>query len=77
MTKSSASDKEVASVFFGLFIGLTFFTTAKAVRQTRRIWKRTKNAWNWYLWMVWIELFVNLVFAITTYLYIDGIIKGR
>jgi xanthine/uracil/vitamin C permease (AzgA family) len=77
MTDSSGADKQVASITFGIFIGLIVFTIVKALRQTWGIWSRTKNAWNRYLWMMWVEVLVNLVFAITTYMYIDGIIKGR
>jgi len=75
MVASTPASMENASIFFGLFIGLIFFTAVKAVRQTWIIWHRTKNVWNWYLWMVWIELTVNFVFALTTYLFIHGTIK--
>jgi hypothetical protein len=77
MTTSEPPDMRVASITFGIFIGLVIFTIVKALRQTWGIWGRTKNAWNKYLWMMWIEVVVNLVFAITTYMYIDGMIQAR
>jgi hypothetical protein len=70
-------DLEVASIFFGLFLGLLFFTSTKVVRQSRSIWKRTQSLSNWYLWMIWVEVTVNFIFALTTYMYIHGIILPR
>jgi len=77
MSISFAAEKEIPAIFFGVFIGLIFLTSVKALRQTWGIWNRTKNAWNRYLWMVWVSLGTNLVFSITTYMYIDGMIKER
>ena len=68
-------DLELATIFFGIFIGLFFFTLVKVVRQTSAIWKRNKDVWNFYLWMIWVETATNLIFAVTTYLFIRGMIK--
>jgi len=71
---SDTGNLELATIFFGVFIGLFFFTVVKVVKQTLSIWKRTQNAWNIYLWMIWVETATNLIFALTTYLFIRGII---
>jgi hypothetical protein len=73
----SLNDLEVASIFFGFFFALFFFTALKVMRQTWSIWSRTKRFMIFYLWMIWVEITVNLIFAITTYLYLRGIIKPR
>ncbi|KAH7408861.1 hypothetical protein BKA64DRAFT_618559 [Cadophora sp. MPI-SDFR-AT-0126] len=65
---------ELYSIFFGLFMGLFVFTTSKVVQQTQSIWKRTRSLRNIYLYMIWTEAIVNLIFSITTYLYLCGVI---
>jgi len=77
MGSSNSSDMEVASIFFGLFFGLLSFTAMKVVRQTWTIWKRTQSVWNGYLWMIWVEGIVNVIFAVTTYMYLRADIKPR
>ncbi|KAK2764497.1 hypothetical protein FQN54_009192 [Arachnomyces sp. PD_36] len=66
---------EVASIFFGFFFGVFIFTATKVTRQTWGIWKRSRRLMNIYVWMIWVELIVNFVFALTTYLYLRGVIK--
>jgi len=68
---------DLAAIFFGLFIGLFIHTLTKVVQQTRVIWKRTHSLSNVYLYMIWVEALVNLVFALTTFLFINGFIKSR
>lgn len=72
-----SSSTDVASVFFGTFLGLFVFSAAKAARQTASIWERTRSIWNWYLWMIWIEVVCNFAFSLATYLLLRGIIKPR
>jgi len=67
-------DLELATIFFGVFIGLFFFTVVKVLKQTVVIWKRTQDPWNRYLWMIWVVTVTNFIFALTTYLFIRGII---
>ena len=68
---------DLAAIFFGLFIGLFIHTLTKVVHQTRTIWKRTRSLSNVYLHMIWVEAVVNLIFALTTFLYLNGFIQGR
>ncbi|KAM5349556.1 hypothetical protein ACJ41O_006061 [Fusarium nematophilum] len=68
---------DLASIYFGLFLGVFVFTFAKAVQQTRAIFKRTRSLHNAYLYMIWTEAWVNFVFALVTFLYLNEIIPGR
>ncbi|KAH7111882.1 hypothetical protein B0J11DRAFT_191543 [Dendryphion nanum] len=65
---------ELFSIFFGAFLGLFVPTSAKAMQQTWSIWRRTRSLTNAYLYMVWVEVIVNLIFAVTTYLYLCKVI---
>lgn len=67
---------DLASIYFGLFFGVFVFTFAKAVDQTRSIWRHTHQLHNPYLYMIWVEAVVNLIFCIVTYLFLNGIIPG-
>uniref|UniRef100_A0A0B7KKD3 Uncharacterized protein n=1 Tax=Bionectria ochroleuca TaxID=29856 RepID=A0A0B7KKD3_BIOOC len=67
---------DLASIYYGLFIGVFVFTFAKALSQTRAIWKHVHSLHNAYLYMVWIEIWVNFVFALVTFLFLNGIIQG-
>ncbi|KAL2825831.1 hypothetical protein BDW59DRAFT_161497 [Aspergillus cavernicola] len=66
---------DVSVFFFGLFLGFFIFTMEGVVRQTIQIYKRTHNFVQIYLSMIWIESAVNLIFATTTRLQLDGVIK--
>ena len=68
---------DLAAIYFGLFLGVFVFTFAKAVEQTRSIWKHTHSLANLYLFMIWVEAWVNFVFAVVTFLFLNGIIPGR
>ncbi|KAF4455766.1 hypothetical protein F53441_1965 [Fusarium austroafricanum] len=68
---------DLASIYYGLFLGVFIFTTAKAISQTRAIWKRTHSLHNAYLYMIWTETVVNFVFALITFLYLNGIIPNN
>ena len=70
-------DLEVPSIFLGLFAGFFFLTITKVAQQSWRIWGRTRSIANLYLWMIWVEAIVNMIFALTTYLFIRGNIQGR
>ncbi|PVH90577.1 hypothetical protein DM02DRAFT_505914, partial [Periconia macrospinosa] len=67
---------EIFSIFFGIFLGLLVPTSTKATQQTWSICRRTRSIMNVYVCMVWLEIVVNLVFAVTTYLYLNGLIKS-
>ncbi|KAF2401031.1 hypothetical protein EJ06DRAFT_510063 [Trichodelitschia bisporula] len=75
MAEPDKHSTDVASIFFGFFIALWIFTATKAVRQTSSIWRRRHTLWNRYVIFIWTEVFANVVFAVTTYLYIRGVQK--
>jgi hypothetical protein len=68
---------DLASIYFGLFLGVFVFTFAKSLEQTCSIFRRTKSLANPYLYMIWVEAWVNFVFALVTFLFLNGIIPGR
>ena len=68
---------DLASIYFGLFMGIYVFTLMKVLQQTRSIWKRTRSLANAYLYMIWAEAWVNFIFALVTFLYLNEIILGR
>ncbi|KAH7080026.1 hypothetical protein BKA63DRAFT_590349 [Paraphoma chrysanthemicola] len=67
---------ELYSIFFGAFLGLFVPTAGKAMQQTWSIWQRTRSLRNAYLYMIWVEGIVNLIFAIVTYLYLCEVIPS-
>lgn len=66
----------LASVYFGIFLGVFPLTLVKIVRQSRKIVSQSRTYQNAYLYMIWIEAIVNFVFAIVTYLYLSDVIHG-
>ncbi|GAO18009.1 uncharacterized protein UV8b_07695 [Ustilaginoidea virens] len=67
---------DLAAVYLGVFIGVFPITMSKIIRQTRKIVLQSRTYQNAYLYMIWIEAIVNLVFTIITYLYLIKIIPG-
>ena len=68
---------DLASIYFGFFLAVFVFTQAKVVQQTRTIWRHRRSLLNSYLLMIWVEAWVNFVFALITYLFLNGVIPGR
>ncbi|BCS28278.1 uncharacterized protein APUU_61326S [Aspergillus puulaauensis] len=46
------------------------------IRQTLQIYKRTHRVLHEYLWLIWLESLVNVIFSVTTRLQLDGVIPG-
>ena len=67
---------DLASLLFGMFLGIFIFATTKAVQQTQTIWKHTHSLNNTYLFLVWGEIVANFVFCLTTFLFICKVIPG-
>ena len=68
---------DLASIYFGLFIGVFCFTVVYAFQQTRAIWNRTHSLAHAYVIMVWTEVTVNLIFAVISFLYLCGVIPQK
>ncbi|KAF2649543.1 hypothetical protein K491DRAFT_668773 [Lophiostoma macrostomum CBS 122681] len=63
---------DIPSIAFGFTLGFFVLTGMKIARQSIAMYKRTKRIWNPYPLMCFGELFVNLIFAIITWLYLHG-----
>ncbi|KAH6888507.1 hypothetical protein B0T10DRAFT_529528 [Thelonectria olida] len=68
---------DLASIYYGLFLGVCVFTFAKIIQQTRAIWKRTHSLHISYLYLIWTEVWVNFIFALITFLYLNDVIHGN
>ncbi|KAL2682822.1 hypothetical protein Neosp_007277 [[Neocosmospora] mangrovei] len=60
------TDLVIASLAWGFTIGFGWLTTWTAVKQTTQVYRRHgRRVWkNAYVWMIWLELLVCLIFAI-------------
>ncbi|KAI1266645.1 hypothetical protein F5Y18DRAFT_362573 [Xylariaceae sp. FL1019] len=72
----SRQDLTVDSIAFGFTLGFGWLTVCTAIRQTwvayRRLGRRIFH--NAYIWMIWAEIIVCLIFSFICFLYIKGII---
>lgn len=68
---------DLASLYYGLFLGIFVFTQTKIVQQTTTIWRHKRSLANAYVVMIWVEAWVNFVFALITYLFLNNVIPGR
>ncbi|KAH0591665.1 hypothetical protein MHUMG1_10596 [Metarhizium humberi] len=69
---------DIAAIYFGLFWGIFPFTAAKAVQQTCKILRRARNLRHHaYLYMIWVELLVNIIFNLASYLHLIGVIQAN
>ncbi|KAL6401339.1 hypothetical protein AUP68_15207 [Ilyonectria robusta] len=69
-------DLALASLAWGFTIGFGWLTTWTAMKQTKRIYERRgllvfRSA---YIWMIWLEILVCLIFSIICWLHLKGII---
>lgn len=72
----SLSDIKIASIAWGFQLGFTFLTAVKAATQTLQIWKRT-GCVTGYMLLMWLEMLVNTVFGVLSWLYMNGTIPAR
>lgn len=72
-------DLALASLAWGFTIGFGWLTTWTAIKQTRQIYKRLglRVICNAYVWMIWLEILVCLIFGIICWLHLKGIIPPR
>ncbi|OJJ59209.1 hypothetical protein ASPSYDRAFT_45639 [Aspergillus sydowii CBS 593.65] len=70
------ADMAVASIAWGFTIGFGWLTSWTAVKQTVNIYKRNGRRIfsNAYVWMIWLEIIVCLIFSIICWLYVRGVI---
>ncbi|KAH7398375.1 hypothetical protein BKA66DRAFT_565985 [Pyrenochaeta sp. MPI-SDFR-AT-0127] len=69
-------DLALASLAWGFTIGFGWLTTWTAIKQTRQIYMRLglRVFCNAYVWMIWLEILVCLIFGIICWLHLKGII---
>lgn len=65
---------DLPTLYFGAFLGVFPFALAKVCNQTDKILGQRRSTQNMYLYMIWTEAIVNLVFSVTTILYLKGVI---
>ncbi|CRK14851.1 hypothetical protein BN1723_010505 [Verticillium longisporum] len=68
----TSNDLVIASLAWGFTIGFGWLTTSKALKQTKQTWKRQKRRTfrNAYVWMIWLEILVCLIFGVICFLYL-------
>ncbi|KAH8647747.1 hypothetical protein BX600DRAFT_389616 [Xylariales sp. PMI_506] len=72
------NDLAIASLAWGFSIGFGWLTTCTAIEQTWRIYKsngRDRILHNPYVWMIWAEIIVCLIFSIICWLHLKNIIS--
>ena len=72
-------DLVLASLAWGFTIGFGWLTTWTAMKQTRQIYMRLglRVFCNSYVWMIWLEILVCLIFGMICWLHLRGIIPPR
>jgi amino acid transporter len=72
-------DIVVASLAWGFTIGFGWLTTWTAMKQTKHIYKRHRLSVfrNAYVWMIWLEILVCLIFSIICWLHLKDYIPPR
>lgn len=66
------NDIIIASLAWGFTIGFGWLTISTALKQTKQTWKRQKRRTfrNAYIWMIWLEVLVCLIFGVICFLYL-------
>jgi hypothetical protein len=75
----TVNDLQLASLAWGFTIGFGFLTTWTAIKQTAHMHRRYKLSRlnSPYIWMIWLEILVCLIFSIICWLYLNKIIPPR
>lgn len=71
------ANMDLASIGFGFFMGIVPFTFFTIISQTERIARSSNVFRSAYVYMIWLDVLINFVFAIMTYLYLIDVIEGR
>ena len=79
LQETTEDDINIASLAWGFTLGVGWLTTWTALKQTLQIYEGHslhvfRNA---YVWMVWLEILVCLVFSIICWLHLRGVISPR
>ncbi|KAH8146716.1 uncharacterized protein LAJ45_09090 [Morchella importuna] len=63
------TDMNIASICWGFTLGFGFLTTWEAIRQTNRARDPLRST---YIWMIWMEIIVCLIFSIICWIHLDA-----
>lgn len=75
----TVNDLQLASLAWGFTIGFGFLTTWTAMKQTAHMQRRyTLSKLNSpYIWMIWLEILVCVIFSVICWLHLNNIIPPR
>jgi amino acid transporter len=75
----TVNDLQIASLAWGFTIGFGFLTTWTAMRQTADMHRRYgySKLNSPYIWMIWLEILVCLIFSVICWLHLNHIIPPR
>lgn len=75
----TVDDLQLASLAWGFTIGFGFLTTWTAITQTADMQRRYgySKLNTPYIWMIWLEILVCLIFSIICWLHLNNIIPPR
>ncbi|KAF4465515.1 hypothetical protein FALBO_7646 [Fusarium albosuccineum] len=68
------TDMNIASIAWGLSLGITVFNCAKAARQTISAWQRRKKI-TAYVALVWVEIISSFLLGVMCWFYLRGKIE--
>lgn len=74
--KTTEDDMVIASLAWGFTVGFGWLTTWTALKQTMHIYKEQglRIFHSAYVWMIWLEILVCLIFSIICWLHLRGVI---
>ncbi|RYC78562.1 hypothetical protein BFJ63_vAg18565 [Fusarium oxysporum f. sp. narcissi] len=65
------TDMNVASIAWGLSLGVTLFNIAKGIQQTRSAWNRRKRITS-YVALIWAEIISSFILGVMCWFYLRG-----
>ncbi|KAF5563707.1 hypothetical protein FNAPI_2546 [Fusarium napiforme] len=68
------TDMNIASIAWGLSLGITLFNIAKAIRQTKSAWNRRKRVTS-YIALIWAEIISSFILGVMCWFYLRGDIE--
>ncbi|KAK1965887.1 hypothetical protein LY78DRAFT_703376 [Colletotrichum sublineola] len=67
-------EQNIASMFWGLTLGVGLWSGVKGYRQSIASWKRTHRV-NAYIWLIWTEWMASMLIGIVSWCYLTSLIK--
>ncbi|KAG8157218.1 hypothetical protein KVR01_012926 [Diaporthe batatas] len=70
----TSDDFVIASIAWGFTLGFGWLTVSSAIAQTAKTWRRygSRSIHNTYIWMIWLEVIVCIIFSVICWLYLRG-----